>query len=316
MGFRTGSFVLTLLMAFVIAACNQGNDFKASLADFQTSTETATAAIKTYYTELNQYERDLYLQERLLNDSLRVAIKDRQGNPTPLLFQPFVPEAIQGRIDLLQQIAVYGQLLATLAGNEAPDKTKKNLMSLSEDLSKLNTRFEALSKQTDLAAGKYLGPVTVLVGIVSKPLLEKKRAEAVRQAIRDGQAPIDSILTFLEQDLSKYVETTRNTGQRLEMAEWVNYYNRHLGKLDFEKRQLLLGHINRAAIELDLVKQSKPADVVTELKKAHAALVQYAASGGKPTALGSLVSAVNAFQEEARQLVETVVALQKLTRKG
>jgi hypothetical protein len=105
MGWRIRSFLLALLVVFVIAACNQGNDFKASIADFQLSTDIATAAIKTYYTELNQYERDLYLQERLLNDSLRIAIKDRSGKPTPLLIPPFDPAAIQGRVDCLRPAA-------------------------------------------------------------------------------------------------------------------------------------------------------------------------------------------------------------------
>lgn len=316
MGSRIRSSILALLAAFILTACNRGSDFKASIAHFQNSTETATAAIRTYYTELNNYERDLYLQERLLNDSLRVAIRDRSGKPTPLLIPPFDPAAIQGRVDLLKQIAVYGQQLAALAGNEAPAQTKKNLKALSEDLTELSTRFEALSKQTDLEAGKYVGPITTLLAIVSKPLLEKKRAVAVRAAIREGQGPIDAILNFLEQDLGKYVESTRNTGQRLELAEWVNYYNRHLGKLNLQQRQLVLDHIKLAALELDLVKHSQPADVVRELKKAHAALVTYATSKGKPGDLGSLVSAVNSFREEARELVETVVALQKLTRKG
>jgi hypothetical protein len=203
-----------------------------------------------------------------------------------------------------------------MAGNESPAQAKKNLTALSEDLTKLNTRFETLSKQADTQAGKYLGPITVLLGIVSKPLLEKKKVNAIREAIREGQGPIDSILNFLEQDLGQYVASTRNTGQRLEVAEWVNYYNRHTGKLDFQQRQLLLDHINRAAIELDLLQRSQPADVVAGLKKAHAALVKYAASRGKPADVGSLVSAVKAFQEEAQQLVEVVTTLQTLTRKG
>lgn len=315
MGLRIRSSLPALLVLFFMAACQRGSDFKTPISDFQQSTEIASAAIKTYYSALNQYERDLYLQERLLNDTLRVAIKDRNGNPTPLLIPPFDPAAIQGRVDLLQQIAVYGQQLAALAGNESPAQAKKNLAALSEDLTRLGTRFEALSKQTDTQAGKYLGPITTLVGIISKPLLERKQAKAVMEAIREGQKPIATILNFLEQDLERFVESTRNTGQRQEVAEWVNYYNRHAGKLDLQQRQLLLDHINRTVMELELLQRSQPADVVAGLKTAHAALVKYADSRGKPTDLGSLISAVSSFQEEAKQLAEVVTTLQTLTRK-
>jgi hypothetical protein len=315
MVFNLRRLLLALLLVATLASCKRGDDFKAYIAKFQQSTETVSEAISIFYTELNQYERTLYLQERLLDDTLRVAIKDNKGNPTPLLIPPFDPEAIQGRIDLLEQIAYYGQQLAALAGNEAPAKTKENLMALSEDLTKLNTRFEDL-QETDTEAGKYIGPITTILGVVSKPLLEKKRTAAIQQAIREGQKPINALLTFLEQDLKKYVEATRNTGQRQQIADWVNYYNRHLGKMSLSQRQLLLNHINQAAVGVDLVKRSQPSDVVLELKKMHAALVKYAASGGKPADLGALKSALKSFQEEARQLVETVAAMQKLTSKS
>jgi hypothetical protein len=313
MEFKNRSALLAFLVALVLAACSTGNDFKAPISKVQQSTDTATAAIKIYYSELNQYERYLYLQERLLYDSLRVAIRDSQGNPTALLFQPFAPAALQGRLDLLKQISLYGQQLAALAGNEAPEQAKKNIMTLTVDLSNLNTTFTALSKNNDQEAARYLGPISTIIGIVSKPLLERRRTNAIREAIREGQQPVDSLLSFLEQDLRKYVETTRTTGQRLELAEWVNYYNRHIGKLSFAQRQRVLQHIDRAVAELELVKKSQPADVVIGLRKAHLALVKYAASSGKPTDLGSLVSAVKAFQKEAQQLVEATVALRKLT---
>jgi hypothetical protein len=316
MALQIRTFLLALLLTMALAGCRQGNDFLASITAFQESTEKATAAIKTYYSALNQYERDLYLQERLMDESLRVAIKDRQGNPTPLLFQPFNPEALEGRIDLLRQIALYGQQLASLAGNQAPEKTRKNLGSLADGLANLNTRFEGLSKSNDPEAGKYLGPIGTILGIVSKHVLEKRKTNAVRNAIREGQKPVDSILIFLEQDLNKYVAATRNTGQRQEVAAWVNYYNRHVGKLSFAQRQQILQHINRAALELELVKQSQPSDVVSALRKTHAALVQYAGSSGKPADLGSLMRSLKSFQEEAQQLVEAAATLQKLTSEG
>jgi hypothetical protein len=316
MGFKIRPFLLALLFAYATFACSQGSDFKASIADFQESTETVTAAIKSYYAELNEYERELYLQERLMDNTLRVAIKDSQGNPTPLLFQPFAPEALQGRIELLLQICFYGQQLAALAGNASPGQAKKNLKTVADGLSTLNATFDSLSKTNDRAAARYLGPMGALFAVVSKPLLEKKRTDAIKKAVREGQKPINAILTFLEQDLKKYVETTRNTGHRLEVAEWVNYYNRNIGKLSFAQRQQVLQHIKRTAEELELAKQAQPADVVVSLRETHLALVKYAASSGKARDLASLQRAVQAFHDDAQQLVEAVIALQKLSRQG
>jgi hypothetical protein len=187
---------------------------------------------------------------------------------------------------------------------------------VADGLSTLNATFDSLSKTNDRAAARYLGPMGALFAVVSKPLLEKKRTDAIKKAVREGQKPINAILTFLEQDLKKYVETTRNTGHRLEVAEWVNYYNRNIGKLSFAQRQQVLQHIKRTAEELELAKQAQPADVVVSLRETHLALVKYAASSGKARDLASLQRAVQAFHDDAQQLVEAVIALQKLSRQG
>ncbi|MGV3504061.1 MAG: hypothetical protein ACO1O1_10155 [Adhaeribacter sp.] len=315
-GRRGRILLLWAWLVLVGTGCRQGADFQAAIGAFEQSTETAATAIKTYYQELNQYERELYLQERLLHDSLRVAIRDRQGRPTPLLFEPFDPAAIQGRVDLLQQVALYGQQLAALAGNQAPEQTQKNLGTLAANLQQLHTTFSTLSRNQDAEAGKYLGPIGTLLGLAGKPLLEQKRTRALRQAIREGEQPVEAILSFLEQDLRKYVETTRLTGQQLEMAEWVNYYNRRIGKLTFAQRQQMLNLIKKAATDLQLEKRSQPASVVTSLRMAHLALVKYAASSGRPTDLGTLASALKSYEQEARQLVETVAELQKINREN
>lgn len=316
LGCRSRTWLLWAILVLAAPGCRQGADFQGAIGAFEQSTETAASAIKTYYQELNQYERDLYLQERLLHDSLRVAIRDRQGKPTPLLFEPFDPEAIQGRVALLQQVALYGHQLAALAGNQAPEETKKNLGTLAGNLQQLHATFSAMSRNQDAEAGKYIGPLGALLGLASKPLLEQKRTRSLRQAISEGQQPVEAILTFLEQDLKKYVETTRLTGRQLEMAAWVNYYNRRVGKLTFAQRQQMLNLIKKAAADLELERRSQPADVVTSLRSAHTALVKYAASSGRPADLGALASALQSYQQEARQLVETVAELQKINRQN
>jgi hypothetical protein len=63
--------------------------------------------------------------------------------------------------------------------------------------------------------------------------------------------------------------------------------------MSLSQRQLVLNHINRAAVGVDLMKRSQPSDVVLELKKMHDALVKYAASVGKPADMGALKSALS-----------------------
>ena len=370
-----------LCLVLVVGGCGQRN-FKEPIAKFQNSTTAATTAISSYYTKLNQYERDLYLEERLLNEKLEVLKVDQHGKPTPLFDPPFDPKSIQARLSLMRQIATYGERLSELAGNDAPERFKTNTKTLEESLNSLKSTFNELgNKPDDKEAKDYVGPIGNIAGIVGKALIERKREKALKEAIANGDKPVTEILNFLERDLKKYVELTLRAGHRQSAGEWVNYYNIHreagfniseqsvqglkvdgvpggvLEKLkgilnqdigdeeafvrllkttigdkptalyksailksarhdamSFEQRRQALEHIERTAAEEEIVTTSHPADVIKGMKTTHQALVKVSQEK-RPVNLGSVLSALEQYENEVQELNDAVVKLREL-RKG
>ncbi len=111
---RPLSVALVCFLLTASTACQK--DYKAPIDTLQKSTVEATKAITTYYTTLNQQERDLYFLTLLVNPGKRVEEVDAQGKATPLLADTFDPAAIQARIALMGQLAAYADQLVGTGG--------------------------------------------------------------------------------------------------------------------------------------------------------------------------------------------------------
>ncbi|ARK13167.1 hypothetical protein A6C57_24085 [Fibrella sp. ES10-3-2-2] len=265
-------FVGFLLVAS--AACQRA--YKAPIDTLQKSTTEATKAISTYYTALNQQERDLYFLTLLLNPAERVEEVNARGKETPLLADSFDPVAVQARISLMSQLSAYADQLSALAGNEAPKELRTSLIALGSNLENVQTTFaELANNRADDQAKAYLSPLSTLIGVVGEAALIKRRERAIKQAIIQGEGPINQILDFLTKDLDRYVFLAQKTGDDQKLTQLLVAYNalanrKALPRDELKKR---LDEIQRAAEQLRLTRTNRPSDVLRSLKKAHLALV-------------------------------------------
>jgi hypothetical protein len=310
--------ILLLGFAVIVSGCHE-EKFKEPITNFQKNAETAATAISSYYTELNQLERDLYFQDQLLNPHWQVLLTDSAGKPTALLSDPFDPHSIQARIALIRQIAAYVEKLSDLAGDAAPGRLKTNATELTTSLMKLGGRFNDLGNRSDSAdkeAKDYVGPISAIVGVIGQVIIEEEREKALKPAIRKGEKPITEILSFLERDLKKYVESTRRTGHKQKLAQLVSAYNNNAARdtLPLAQRKMMLDDIRLAAEEVRIISVSQPADVIRAMREVHQELVK-AAHAPTSTNLGAVRSALEAYEDQVKQLVDTVIKLREL-RKG
>lgn len=271
---RIPTYLLVLGLWLTSFSCQQ--TYKAPIEQLQKSTAEATKAISTYYSALNQYERDLYFLTLLLNPSQRVEEVDVQGKETPLMTDAFDPAAVQARITLVGQLALYADQLSALANNDAPKQVRTNLATLGSNLGSVQATFADLARnRADEQADAYLSPIGTLMGIVGEALLAKQRGKAVQQAIFQGEAPINQLLDFLTKDLDRYVFLAQQTGDDQKLTQLMVAYNNLANRkaIPHEELKKRLDEIQRAAEQLRLSRTNHPSDVLRSLKKAHAALV-------------------------------------------
>ncbi len=142
---------LALVLA-LLPGCKTPGSFREPVAQFQMGTAQASTALGGYYAEMNRFERNLYLDERLYDTGLEVLATDASGQPTPLLGKVFTPESIQARMDAIALLGVYAERLVTLAGSEVPGKLPESAQPLGQQLGGLGQQLQTLA-----GAGGHLG---------------------------------------------------------------------------------------------------------------------------------------------------------------
>ncbi|MHC4570895.1 MAG: hypothetical protein ACYS0C_02305 [Planctomycetota bacterium] len=292
--------VAALLYSLTIIGCAVSN-FTASIGKFQESMNKSSATLGTYYREVNNFERDVYLVERLSDPNLKVFTREN-GKRTPILGQ-FSEESIQARLDALTLLGIYGERLAEIAGSDAPARFAEGATVLGENLTNLGNRFNQLSrKRNDATALSYAGPIGTIVGLVGQTFLEAKRANAVKQAVREGAPAVRKILDLLEKDISDRILLIQTTGARQILENRINFYNENRHKMKRNERRKALEDINIAAKRCLLVQSSSPIGLVQSIRETHEALIIYANSDSEQADLARFISALELFTNRAREI--------------
>jgi hypothetical protein len=309
---RAVVFCVLLTLAVNLTGCGD-KEFSKHIDDFQNGVNNTTTAIGIYYAELNEFERELYLQERLFDPSLEVVRTDANGKPTALVGETFSAESIKARTDAIQMLGTYGKRLASLAGSDAPTRFAAGSKSLGENFAALGVTFSTLT--SDSTAQKYtapLGALGAIVGVIGQMSIESKRDAALTKAVTEAAPEVDKIISLLEEDLKTVVGPTRLLGTKQQLAIVVNNYNVNRTSMSLDARKKALDEINRAQSTYDLAVAFNPSDLLGSMRDAHEALIKYAKSGRKISNLQELSSTLEVFHERAEVIAKAVVQLRAL----
>src|SRR5262249_20356972 len=112
---------LTLLailtaVTLITTACGPSG-YVEPIGKFQSSAAVVIASTKVYMSELNKVERDHYIFKQL-------GAKDQIGLDQIESVQVFSQDGLKARLDALEQLAKYGDLLSKLAKSDAPDRLR------------------------------------------------------------------------------------------------------------------------------------------------------------------------------------------------
>jgi hypothetical protein len=315
-----------LILMVSITGCDN-SEFKKRIADFQESVGLMSNTVGTYYTEMNQYERDLYLQNILLNPEKTV----NTGKAFPNIFGPFSGESIKARMDAIALLGRYGQRLAELAGTDAPERFASASQELGTNLFNLSTTFNSLAGAGDPSASNFVTPISKIVGVIGKIILESKRDKKLRMAIEEAAPSVRTVLDLLEKDFNEVIVPARISGNAEALSDLVFFYNclDRTGtppaapfsakcpnppvKATAVERRDLLNKLNQATQQLVLFKTANPVEAINGMRDAHEALVQYA-SDRSPKNLTALISALDSFKSSAQQVAAAVIQIRNLRR--
>ncbi|ATB29314.1 hypothetical protein [Melittangium boletus] len=291
-----GAGVPFVLVLALLPGCKTPGSFREPVARFKEANTSASVALGKYYAELNRFERDLYLDERLYDVGLEVLASDAAGQPTPLLGKLFSPESIQARMDAIALLGTYAERLATLAGSEDAGKLPEGAQALGAQLGTLGLQLEKLSGKGDSTAGRYVAPVTTLVGVVTSLYLENKQGQVLQEGIQRGAPQVTALLDLLEADLVEVLGPQRLTGAKQAVASRVMYYNLQRGTLSLAERRAVIEDIRQSATVYEALVVANPVELARALRDAHEALLRFARSDRQLQSFEELSSAMQAFK--------------------
>ena len=289
---RTRGGARSWLLLLVCSSACAPSQWQRPIGQFTQAMDGGATVVGTYYDDLNAYERRLYLHSVLLDPEQEILMKDAEGKPTPLAGRVFSAASIKARQDALGLVTEYAGQLADLAGSEAPEAFAAGAAHLGEAISALPGTLTALGG-TDPAALDYVKPVSGLLGLVGRIVLERRRDAALALAIAEGEAPVTVILDLIDRDLASAVGPLRATGEKQVLAELVGDYNARRGEMSFEERKRRIEEVATATDSYAAAVSANPARVVAAMRSAHQSLVRYARSPRKPADLAELASAVD-----------------------
>lgn len=302
--------VAVLLYSLTLLGCVASN-FTASIGKFQESMSKSSASLGTYYRGVNNFERDVYLKERLFDANLKVSTKEN-GKRTPILGQ-FSEESIQARIDALTLLGIYGERLSELSGSDAPARFAEGATLLGENLNNLGNRFDQLSGDgNDTNALDFAGPIGTIVGLVGQTFIEAKRDKAIKEAVREGAPAVREILNLLEKDISDRILLLQSTGARQILADRITFYNENRSKIKRNERIKALEDINIAAKRYLLIQSSNPVGLIQSIRETHETLVVYVNSDKKQADLANFVSSLELFANRVREISIAVQQLREI----
>lgn len=264
------------------------------LADFSAGVIEAQTVLEVYFTQLNDYERRIYLEERLFDPSLAVAIRD--GNkPTPLSTPLFSPESVRVRLDSLQLLAEYAQRLSDLALSDAPAEARQSGAVLGKNLADLGERVANLAG--DKTAADYAGPLQTLVAAIGEMWVKHERDAAIRSGIEKGGPAVRRVLNLLEVDVVEAVKALRETGEKQRLAIRVLWYNKHRTALadDLAARRAQLEDIDSAVQHFEAIATFEPRQITGAIREANEALLQLASSPRKTQDLQQYIGSMQLF---------------------
>jgi hypothetical protein len=128
--------VVAGLALSVLSAYARGAAYRRPITRLNDASAVVIATSRVYFSELNRVERDALI-EKLSAEKKRIDLV------TIRKAQPFSERQIQERLDALDALAQYGNLLAKLESSDAPTQIHTEFKGLADALKTLETLMGA-----------------------------------------------------------------------------------------------------------------------------------------------------------------------------
>lgn len=304
--FGSGVIVTAVLFALLNVACAKPSAYKAPVSRFRDASAVVIESTKAYLTALNKTERDHYINDQVAGRAQIQLIRIEE-------VQVFSADAIAARLNALDQLANYTELLFRLATSDAPETVKGKAKDLGTALTNLSGQVNNLGGPDDTKFKSAVSTVFPVIGDVLKALVEQRIEEAISKAVTTGAAPVNDLIEAIKVDAEVSFERKRNVLSK-RRSDVVMQYNTEFQKgtdADAVALRRYADVISETEDQWEAFKIAQPTIGLDAMERANIALEKFARTR-KPTItdFASFVDAVEVFASAAARVGQ---GLQQLT---
>ncbi|MDX2107101.1 MAG: hypothetical protein SFY67_11930 [Candidatus Melainabacteria bacterium] len=293
--------------------------------DFDKGVQSAGASITQFYKNLNDYRRDVYVEQLQLDPKRTIDRTDVNDKPTPWI-KWLSEDAIKSRVLAIEGLTAYTSGLAALANSDAPERTEKSIVAIGAKVKSISNNLNSLQPgQNSVAIPDYATPIAGIASIVGKYWVQGKKEDSLRKCIDEGGEDVKKVLNYLEKDLADIHKYLYKTDASYNLALMENYYNNNYVSDDPQKIKELIANDKRTAFlkksaesakKLAYIDTANPVELVGKMRKVHDKLLLCVhPTKEHPYPLDELLGEMQLFLAEANRIAEAVEQLKELSEK-
>ena len=302
--------ILCSLAIFCLQTACTTNKYREPISKFQAASAVVSANARKSFTEINRLERTVAIK-KLVRDGKPIKISELQK------VQPFTEEEIQARLDALDRLNEYVDLLVSIANSDAPQNISKSATDLTGSLSNLINTVHGLGNTSASGSGNSnsnfktktdnaFGVASVVVSEILDSFVKQKIKEGLEKAILKGDTPINELIDAIGGDLT-VIYLDQKTTFETERADLFKLYNNEISKMPPD--QQLIATYKEQIISnedtLETLASANPTESLTKMKKAHTKIVILAKTNS-PANFAEAVAAIEDFAAAAKRLGDAV----------
>jgi len=297
-----------LAIAVLSSSCTGRSAYTAPVTKFRDASAVVIESTKAYLVALNKTERDHYIDDQVAGGAPIQLIKIEE-------VQVFGPQAIAARMDALDRLADYTELLYRLATSDASESIKGKAASLGTALTNLSGRVNGLTGADDAGFKRAVSSVFPVVAEVLQAIVERRLEEGLRKAATTGAAPVNTLIEAIKTDAELAYERKRNalSKRRADAALAYNTVATKGGRVETATLRRLADVVSKTEDQWEAFQTARPASGLDAMQRANLALEKLARTPHPQIAdFASFAAAVEAFAAAADRVGQAVRQLTDL----
>jgi hypothetical protein len=273
---------------------------------FQQSVDASGSTLGSYFTEINDFDRRIYL-DSLQETAIRGEAKPIE--PHRLLGKILTTEDIQLRVRAVAMLAIYARRLAERSGLDLYASIAPFVAAQGADAQSTKTAQGTRGAPArDPSAAARTAAYTEQIARLESILLEGNQ----RVASEDARDAVQNVLALLDDDVKASMAVVSGLYKADIASGRVDGYNKAYLTLNTLQRQRSLADIDRMIQRHERLSAVNPSELVAGIREVCEALFRFANSNSKTTELRYVIGVAEQLDSRVQRNSELITELRSL----